>query len=187
MNFLAKSTHIDLSPSFCLLHNFHTFCPRRFIFQSLPCSTYNWKNSIKTWSKFALKNYCEFKMSKSVNFGTGATKIKLKLPSKAAWARSLSSWFLSGWTRMESLLYFVLVSSILESGSICRTSKGFKLKYDDPGRKSRSICCFGVKTESLFSMCFTWNYSEKFVAFQINRKLHCHSKTSSNYEFRYGN
>lgn len=63
--------------------------------------------------------------------------------------------FLSGCTRMDSLLYFFLISSRLASGSTCRTSNGFKLKYVDPGLSNLSICCLGVKTESLFSISLT--------------------------------
>lgn len=36
------------------------------------------------------------------------------------------------------------------------TSNGFRLKYVEPGRFSLSICCCEVKTESCFSMAFTW-------------------------------
>uniref|UniRef100_A0A147BGC4 Putative secreted protein n=1 Tax=Ixodes ricinus TaxID=34613 RepID=A0A147BGC4_IXORI len=75
--------------------------------------------------------------------------------SKAFCARSRSSGFLSGCTRMESLRYCFLMSSSGTSGSICSTSKGFRLKYVEPGRSSRSICCLGVRTESRFSISFT--------------------------------
>ena len=51
-------------------------------------------------------------------------------------------------------LNFFLISSMGVFGSICKTSNGFKLAYEDPGRKSLSICCFGVRTESLCSVSF---------------------------------
>lgn len=58
---------------------------------------------------------------------------------------------------MENRLYFFLTSSKGVSGSTCNTSKGFKLKYVEPGLNSLSICCFGVKTESRFSISLTYN------------------------------
>lgn len=56
---------------------------------------------------------------------------------------------------MNTRLYLVLAASTGASGSICKTSYGFKLKYVEPGRSKRLICCSGVKTESLFSMALT--------------------------------
>lgn len=79
----------------------------------------------------------------------------LLIISNACCALSESSWFLSGCTKIENLLYFFFTSSSGVSGSTCNTSKGFKLKYVEPGRKSLSICCFGVNTESLFSISLT--------------------------------
>lgn len=63
--------------------------------------------------------------------------------------------FLSGCTSMDSLRYFFLISSRDASGSTCKTSKGFRLKYVEPGRSNRSSCCLGVNTESRFSISFT--------------------------------
>lgn len=79
--------------------------------------------------------------------------------SKADWARSLSSWFLSGCTKIDKLRYRFFIRSIGVSGSICSTSNGFKLKYVDPERNRRLICCSDVSTESLASICLTYSMS----------------------------
>lgn len=78
--------------------------------------------------------------------------------SKAFWDRSLSSWFLSGCTKIDRLRYRFFMSSTGVSGSICSTSNGFKLKYVDPGRNRRLICCSDVSTESLASICLTYSF-----------------------------
>lgn len=80
--------------------------------------------------------------------------------SNANCARSLLSWFLSGCTRKDRLRYFFFIWSMGVSGSTCRTSNGFKLKYVDPGRSKRFICCSDVNTESRASIFFTYNRNE---------------------------
>ena len=47
------------------------------------------------------------------------------------------------------------------------TSNGFRLKYVAPGRRSRSICCSDVRTESRFSIAFTWENESKVMSWRI--------------------
>lgn len=89
--------------------------------------------------------------------------------------------FLSGWTKMDSLRYFFLISSSVASGSTCNTSNGFKLKYVEPGRRSLSSCCFGVSTESRFSISLTWNTSKLEIVPWARINLDVHNVSHSNY------
>ena len=48
------------------------------------------------------------------------------------------------------------------------TSYGLRLKYVAPGRVKRSICCFGVRTESRFSISFTCGLNQEIYSFVVN-------------------
>lgn len=50
------------------------------------------------------------------------------------------------------------------------TSNGFRLKYVEPGRNNRSICCLDVSTESRFSICFTCKKNKTFVQWSKRRR-----------------